>query len=411
MQAIRVRFSLPRFALCKLLGGLYRPVYYGPLSPLVFGHIPEPSLPDPNWVKIRTRLGGICATDLSGILLQLRPDSFMGAFLSFPIGVGHEAVGYVHEVGPAVSTLKPGDRVTLDPSLSCVTRSINPPCENCRDGRYNTCTNFAEGALPPGCGVGGNNRTGGSWGEFFVAHKDRVFLIPDDFSDALALFIEPFSCALHAVRKLTLHNSHTVLVFGAGTLGLMTVAALRLLDFRGRILVAARYPFQAQAARSLGADLALPPSGQSLYTQLADLTGARIYRGRLGNNRTLVGGVDAVFDWVGSTQSITDSLRFLKAGGHMVLGGIDRPKNVDWTPLWAQECVIHGSASHATEDLPTGRVFTFNLAIDLLRTHRLNLEPLLTHTFPLHQYPKAFDTLLHKERTHAVKVAFQFPAP
>ena len=409
MQAITVRFSLPRFALCKAIGHLYKPVFYGPLSSLTLGDVPEPTLPDGNWVKIRTRLGGICATDLAGVLLRLRPDSFLGAFLSFPVGVGHEAFGYIHQVGPAVTGLKPGDRVTVDPSLSCVTRSIQPLCENCRAGRYNTCTNFAEGSLPIGCGIGGNNRTGGSWGEFFVAHKDRVHLIPDSFSDATALFIEPFSCALHAVRKLTLDDSHTVLVFGAGALGLLTVAALRLLDFRGRILVVARHPFQAEAAARLGADAVLPASREPLYRALAELTGARIYRGRLGNNRALVGGVDAVFNWVGSAGSISDSLRFLKAGGHLVLGGISDTRNLDLTPLWAQECIIHGSASHATESFQGRTLATFDLAIELLAQKHLDLAPLLTHTFPLGQYPKAFDTILHKRDTHAIKVAFQFP--
>jgi threonine dehydrogenase-like Zn-dependent dehydrogenase len=124
-----------------------------------------------------------------------------------------------------------------------------------------------------------------------------------------------------------------------------------------------------------------------------------------------MGGVDALFDWVGSTQSISDSLRLVKAGGHMVLGGIGLPKNVDWTPLWAQECTIHGSASHATEDFQGARISTFELAIRLLRERKPDLEPLLTHTFPLKGYRDAFNTILRKRHTHAIRVAFKYPDP
>jgi len=318
-------------------------------------------------------------------------------------------VGTIEAVGSAVTDLKPGDRVTIDPSLSCVTRGITPICASCAQGRYNACLNFGEGNLPAGCGIGANNRTGGSWSEFFVAHRARVYRIPESFSDARALFIEPLCCALHAVTKLDLSGMQDVLVFGAGTLGLMTVAALRMMGFSGRLLVAAKYPFQAQAARMLGADEILPPRGNALYESASRLTGAKMYHGRIANGTTLMGGVDAIFDWVGTSQSITDSLKLLKPGGHLVLGGISRVKDADFSPLWAQECIIHGSASHATETYQGEQLTTFALAIKLMSASQVDFDSLLTHTFPLEQYRAAFRTLMNKERAGAIKVAFEFP--
>lgn len=409
MRAIQFRLSISGFIIVKLLGKFYRPIHYSRLSPIAYVEVAEPTLPDENWVKIRTLYGGICSTDMAGVMLKHRTDSYMSAFLSFPIGVGHEAIGYITEVGSNVTGMKVGDRVTMDPSLSCVTRGISPMCKNCQAGNYSSCTNFAEGNLPPGTGVGGNSRTGGGWGEYFVAHKERVYVIPESISDETGLFIEPFCCALHSVMKLTLKDEDTILVFGAGTIGLCTIAALRILGFSGRILVAAKYPFQQEAARQMGADVIVPIGGRQLFDKIAELTDGKVYKARFSSNCTLMGGVDVVFDWVGNTQTITDSLKLLKSGGDMILGGVGNPRNVDWTALWFQEDVVHGTSGHATETYEGKRLTTFELAIRLLSESGLSLDSLLTHTFPLDQYGQALRTLLDKKTTGAIKVAFKFP--
>ncbi|GAG12335.1 unnamed protein product, partial [marine sediment metagenome] len=268
-------------------------------------------------------------------------------------------------------------------------RGISPMCKNCQAGNYSSCANFAEGNLPPGTGIGGNSRTGGGWGEYFVAHTERVYVLPESISDRTGLFIEPFCCALHSVMKLTLKDEPTILVFGAGTIGLCTIAALRVLGFSGRILVAAKYPFQQEAARQMGADVIVPTGGRELLEKVAELTGGKVHKARFSSNCTLMGGVDVVFDWVGNTQTVTDSLKLLRGGGDMILGGIGNPRDVDWTALWFQEGVIHGSSGHATETYEGKRITTFELAIRLLSESGLSLDGLLTHTFTLDQYAQA----------------------
>ena len=92
MRAIQVQFSIPRMVITKLLSRLYPPVFHSFLSPLACNDVPEPTLPDENWVKVRTLYGGICTTDLAGIMLKQRSDSYMSAFLSFPVEIGRAHV-------------------------------------------------------------------------------------------------------------------------------------------------------------------------------------------------------------------------------------------------------------------------------------------------------------------------------
>lgn len=409
MRAIQFHLKAPRYLFSKFFGGLVTSLRFSRLGPVVYAEVSEPSLPNENWVKIRTVYGGICASDLSGILLKHPPQSYMSAFVSSPLGMGHEIVGVITEVGSGVTGLSVGDRVTVDPSLSCLTRGIEPMCPNCLKGDYSTCMNVAEGNLPPGTGIGSNNRTGGGWGEYVVGHKDRVHVLPESMSWETALFIEPLACAVHAVLKTPPQPGQFVLVFGAGTLGLCTVAALRALGFRGKILAAARYPFQAQAAKDFGADEVLPPCGPELFEAVARLTGGKLYSSIYGGNRMLLGGADVVFDWVGSTQTITDGLKLLRGQGTFVMGGIGYPKVVDWTSLWFQEITILGSSGHSTETWKGERLTTFALAIRLLADSGIELSKLLTHRFALKDYQTAFNTAVHKGRSGAIKVAFQFP--
>ena len=149
MKALQFSASIPQFLLLKLVGTLSRRFYVnGPLATARLVDIPEPALPSPEWVKIKTRMCGFCASDLNLIFLKDSPTA--SPFTSFPCVLGHEIAGEIVDMGSQVTSLRTGDRVTVAPHLNCVPRGIKPACRACRSGHVGSCENFAKGSLSPG---------------------------------------------------------------------------------------------------------------------------------------------------------------------------------------------------------------------------------------------------------------------
>ena len=213
LKALQLIESIPPYLLTKAVGTLYPPVFWSPMAMLRYLDIPEPYLPGPQWIKIDTRYGGICGSDMHTLLLKNSPA--LSPFVSFPFTLGHENVGVVVEVGGEVEEINPGDRVVVEPVLPCATRGIEEPCEFCSRGETGLCLNFTEGDLSPGLLLGACRDTGGSWSSCFVAHKSQVFQVPDQVSNDNAVMVEPFCCALHAVLRDFPRDHENVLVMGA----------------------------------------------------------------------------------------------------------------------------------------------------------------------------------------------------
>ncbi|HET9017300.1 MAG TPA: alcohol dehydrogenase catalytic domain-containing protein, partial [Thermomicrobiaceae bacterium] len=224
MQALQFSDDVPRYALSKALGRGFKGIYWSDLACLQLREVPPPPLPSPGWVRVRTRYGGICGSDLGLVLLHSSTAS--APFTSFPFTVGHENVGTVVELGGAVGDVAIGQRVVVDPLLPCAVRGFDDPCPACARGDYNLCERFREGALAPGMLTGFCRDTGGSWSPSFVAHRSQLVPVPESVSDESAVLAEPFAVALHAVLRNRPADDDTVLVIGAGVIGLCTVAAL-----------------------------------------------------------------------------------------------------------------------------------------------------------------------------------------
>ncbi len=406
MKAVQLIESIPRYLLTKTVGAVYPPVFWGPLAMLQYREVPEPTLPGPHWVKIKTRCGGICGSDMSTI--SLRDSPALSVFVSFPFTLGHENLGIVAEVGQEVEGFLPGDRVVAEPLLPCATRGIEEPCEFCRRGDFSLCQNFAEGELSPGLGIGSCRDTGGSWSPCFVAHQFRLLSVPESISDENALMVEPFSVALHAAMRNLPDDDHTVLVLGAGVIGLCTVAALRALGSSARVIVVAKYPFQGEMALRFGADEVIYLREGDYLRAVAEKTAGKLHKPLLGK-RVLVGGADIVYECVGSGGSIDDSLRMARSGGTVVLVGMAAiPKRVDWTPIWLNELTVKGSFWCSTENIPGRRVRTFQLALDWMAEGKLDLAPMVTHRFRLDDYKRALAVTADKGRHRVVKSIFVF---
>ncbi len=409
MRTIEIGVRPVPYFVCKLVGRFFPPFYWSGVSNVKLRRVPEPELLGPDWVRVRPILSGICANDLAGVTLKHSFDSFMSAFASFPIGLGHEVVGRVVEVGEAVTEVEVGQRVTVDPYLHCRIRGIDPPCPSCQRGEYPTCQNFHEGDLPPGTGIGSNNFTRGTWSDYFLAHRLQLLPVRDGISDEQAVLMDLVGCSLHALTKHLPADGETVIVYGCGSLGLGLIGCLRALGVGARVLAIARYPFQGELAGHFGADEVLVGLKQkALFDRVAELTGGKVYTGFLPTGRMLTGGADIVFDCVGNTRTLGNSMKFTRPHGTMVVVGIGYPERVDWTPVWLQEIHILGSVGQGIEEWQGERLHSTALLQRLILEGGLDPGPLLTHRFALEDYGRAFATVLGKGRARAVKVAFEF---
>jgi len=196
-----------------------------------------------------------------------------------------------------------------------------------------------------------------------------------------------------------------VLVLGCGVIGLLTLAVTRALAPEARIYALARYDFQADAAVRLGADEVLRE--RNPYPRVAQLTGARLYQGFLGN-KMLLGGFDVVYDCVGTARTINDALRWTRAGGTLVLVGIEFHRlKADLTPVWYQEVQLIGTVYHGAEEWEGRRLSDFDIVVHLMREGRLQTDGLITHRFPLSAYRKAIAAATEKRRSGAIKVVLE----
>jgi threonine dehydrogenase-like Zn-dependent dehydrogenase len=264
------------------------------------------------------------------------------------------------------------------------------------------------GDVSPGLLIGACRDTGGGWSTRLVAHHSQILTLPQEVSDLNAVMIDPFATALHGVMRDRPRDDETVLIIGAGVIGISVLAAIRSLGIHARVVVLVKHPFQAEMARRYGADEVVQLASQSDYNQqLADVLGARVLNPIFGSP-VIHGGADVVYECVGKDQSINDALRFAKSKGKVnLLGVASIPRKVDWTPIWLNELDIKGSFACSTEEYRGERLRTYAVAIDLIRSGKVDLAPLVTHRFPLHQYREAIATAAGKGRTKAMKVIFE----
>ncbi len=410
MRALVFDVSVPRQVVSGLLGRVDRRFYFGPFSPTALRDVPEPRLPAEDWVILKTRLCGICGSDYKQMFLNGNMDNPMTALISFPQVLGHEVVGTVVEVGPAVRDRRPGDRVVLNPWLSCGPRGITPPCPECGDGQYSICRNFGRGLLPPGIHTGNCSVATGGFAPLVPAHESMCIPVPDDVTDEQAVLADPFSVSFHAVLKRPPRPGAPVLVYGCGTLGLLTIVILRALHPDSRVLAVARFPHQARLATQLGADVVLAhePVAQ-LVERVGAETGADVLSPWYGMPWLNGGGVDVIYDTVGYPQTVEVGIRVAAPRGAVVVTGVEVPRRFEWTPLYFKEIHVIGSNAFGVEEFEGTRRHSMAIYLDLVRAGRIDGTAILSHRFSLDRYRDAFLACGDQAHSGAVKVLFEFP--
>ncbi len=408
MQALTFHYSIPRFAFAWLFGLITQRAYLSSAGPTRLRQVPEPTLLGDDWTVVRTALCGICGSDVKQIFLDANFDNPLTALVSFPQVLGHEAVGVIERVGPAVKTHQVGQRVVVNPWLPCKPRGIEPPCDACQRGQYPLCAHFTDGALPPGMHAGNSRAVTGGYAPLLPAHESQLFPIPDNVSFDQAVLADPFSVSLHAILKAPPTEGAWALVYGTGVLGLLSVSVLRALFPSARVAVVARYPHQAELARQMGAERVIQTRNPAeVVENVAEMVGARVYRPQRGLP-WLLRGVDVIYDTVGSAETLAVGVRVATPRAPIVITGVGVPARFEWTPHYFKEIVLLGSNAFGVEEYAGVRLHAMEHYLRLVEEGKLDPSSLITHRFRLEQFQEAFLFLHAKGRHNVVKAIFDF---
>ena len=414
MKGVTFNVSVPHFLLAKTAGRISDSALYGLLSGVKMSDLPEPQLPGSDWVEIEVVAGGICGSDISNLTYSASPA--MEPFGSFPAVLGHEILGRVKSVGTNVSKVSQGQRVTVDPMISCTTRGYPPedPCSSCSEGLHCTCERAGEDGvtligdepLSRGLTIGYHRDLPGGWGQTVLAHEAQVFPVDDALSDNAAVLLEPLSIALHAVLRTPPEGEEPAFVIGSGTIALATIWALRATGFQGPILAQAKREHEQKLARTLGATDVVAP-GFEARDALID-TGASAYMPVVGPEVFSGGGFPLIYDCVGNQGSLAQSLGFASPRGRIVvIGCVAEFKKLDLTFVWARELRIRGAVGYGLETWRGERRHTFEIAHDLLLETGSPVQNMVTHAYPLDQYRDALRAAANHRKSGAVKVVLQ----
>jgi len=313
---------------------------------------PEPGADE---VLIRVAACGICGSDVHGY------DGSSGRRIP-PIVMGHEAAGTVAGVGNAVNGLTNGARVTFDSTVYC------GECAPCLRGEVNLCDRRQ--VLGVSCG---DYRRAGAFAEYVVVPARIVHRLPENLSFAEAAMLEAVAVALHAVSLVPVVPGATALVVGAGTIGLLLQQALRVAGC-SRVYVADVDSTRLQLSRDLGSTVALS-AASDLTAQILQLTNGA--------------GVDIAVEAVGKTESVNAAIECVRKGGSVILVGNISPEiTLPLQKVVTRQIRLQGSCASAGE---------YPMAIELLSSGAIRVNPLITAIAPLEEGPQWFERLYARE--------------
>lgn len=296
----------------------------------------------PGEVVIQNMVCGVCGTDVH--IYHGEPGS---AEVNPPVVLGHEYSGVVVEVGEGVTSLKPGDHVTVDPNIYC------GKCEYCRNGKKQLCESME--AI-------GVTRDGG-FEEYSVVPEAQAFLLAPELPMEFGAMAEPVACCLHGIDLAGIRPGQTVCVVGGGAIGLI-MCQLALLSGAARVFLSEPDEKRRQVGLSLGVTRAVDPTAP-------------------GGAEALENCADVVIECVGNLPAVKSAFRFAKKGATVVLFSVPKPDAAFDLPLfdvYKKELTIRGSFVNPD---------THARAVALLNSGKLDFSGIITHRFPLDQLPEA----------------------
>ena len=303
----------------------------------------------PNEVLVKTMSCGICGTDV-----HIYHGGKGSADVTPPVVLGHEFAGIVEAVGSAVSTIRVGDHVALDPNMYCGT------CRPCRMGKKQNCEHlFALGV-----------NTNGGFAQYCVCPDTQCYQLNKDIPFDVGAMAEPLACAIHGVDKAGIRSGETVLVIGGGPIGLMMVQLAKLAG-AGTVVLSEPVAMRRELGLQLGADCALDPTQEALPE------------------------ADVVIECVGNPRAAQQAIAAAAPGATVLLFSVppfDATIPLPLYDIFSKELTIVGSKINPD---------THQRAVNLINSGRIELAPLISHRYPLAQLE---DAILMQMDSCSIKV-------
>lgn len=312
--------------------------------------VPDPEIRAEKDVLLRVGATGLCGSDIH----YYKEGRIGDQVVRFPFTVGHECAGTVAEIGPAVSRLKPGDRVAVDPAVVC------GRCDQCLNGRPNTCRRLMFLGTP--------GQVAGCLSEFIVMPEQNCHLLGDEMTFAEGILVEPLSIALHGLKGLNALVPEKMAIQGAGPIGLSVLLAA-LSAGAERVYMTDKIDSRLDAAGTAGAAWTGNPDRKDIKAEVLSREPA---------------GLDAVFECCGDPAALDQAVDLLKPGGSLLIIGIPAEERVsfDIHQLRRKEIAIHNVRRQR---------YCFPEAIELIKRKTVDVRFMATHTFDLAEAPRAFE--------------------
>jgi len=317
-------------------------VLYGPRN-LVTEDRPLPGISN-NQVLIRTSYTGICGSDLH------RYNNSPGWITPYPVILGHETSGVVAEVGRNVTKFRVGDRVVIEPIVSC------RHCKYCMEGNYHLCVDLKTIPL----------HLDGSFADYIAFDACFVHKIPDNMELLLGVLVEPISVSLHAVRMCNPGPGKSAVVLGAGPIGLIAAMLLRYYGVSS-IIVTDFIESRLQVAQQIGIPITVNVKEKNTQNLI---------------KKYMPSGADIVIEASGSHRAIETSAEIIRRGGCVCLVGVPGVCSFDFFKLFSKEATIKTSYKYNNE---------FPIAIEILAEATLDWKKLITNTFNFSEISKAMN--------------------
>ncbi|CAI7581546.1 unnamed protein product [Penicillium pancosmium] len=314
---------------------------------------PIPELKNPHDVIINVRYTGICGSDV-----HYWEHGSIGSFVvKEPMVLGHESAGIITKVGSSVTTLKVGDRVAMEPGIAC------RRCEPCKSGKYNLCENMAFAATPP---------YDGTLAKYYTLPEDFCYKLPEALSLQEGALMEPLSVAVHIVRQASVSPGQSVVVFGAGPVGLLCCAVATAFGASSVIAVDIQ-----QSRLDFAKDYA------TTSTFMPGKVSAIENAERMKQENNLGAGADVAIDASGAEPSVHTGIHVLRNGGTYVQGGMGRSEiQFPIMAACSKELTLKGSFRYGSGD--------YKLAVGLVASGKVDVKKLITGTVQFEEAEQAF---------------------
>jgi L-iditol 2-dehydrogenase len=313
-------------------------------------NVPEPTIKKDDEVLLKVEVVGVCGSDVH----YYEAGRIGSQIVEYPFVVGHECAATVEAVGSAVTRVKVGDSVVVEPAIACNN------CDQCKRGRKNTCRNLKFLGCP--------GQAGGCLCEYIVMPEDCCFPIDDKITFAQGVLCEPLAIGVYAVKQACISGNTDIAILGSGPIGLSCLVSA-VAENANACYVTEKIEERVEAAKKNGASWVGNPNKEDIVKEILRLEPA---------------GMDVVFECAGQQETIDQAVELLKPGGKLMLVGIPRLERISFIIDKIRRKEITIVNVRRQNDCT-------QMAIDLIATGKAKVDFMITHRFKLEQTQQAFD--------------------